>query len=154
MWCQVLCRACYLLPEKWLPNNEIRDLTANLSNEVCSVVCIEPGLQSITREILTGATSNHKCPWWWMSWHCCQWFSGEVGSKAMLEFSTHMHFSADSPVCLLLLQAWGFEEACLIFLPGHDKWSHYNTCYKLIRNCSFQNRLAQFIVDHPFQNQV
>ena len=45
----------------WLPSirhNEIRDLTANLLIEVCSDVCIEPNLQSITGEALTGATSN------------------------------------------------------------------------------------------------
>ena len=39
-------------------HNEIRDLTANLLTEVCSDVCIEPELQPITGEVLTGATSN------------------------------------------------------------------------------------------------
>ena len=39
-------------------HNEIRDLTANLLTEVCSDVCIEPDLQPITGEVLTGATSN------------------------------------------------------------------------------------------------
>ena len=39
-------------------HNEIRDLTANLLTEVCSDVCIEPELQPITGESLTGASSN------------------------------------------------------------------------------------------------
>ena len=38
--------------------NEIRDMTANLLTEVCSDVCIEPELQPITGESLTGASSN------------------------------------------------------------------------------------------------
>ena len=41
-----------------LRHNEIRDLTANLLTEVCSDVCIEPELQPLTGEVLTGATSN------------------------------------------------------------------------------------------------
>ena len=39
-------------------HNEIRDLTATLLTEVCHNVCIEPGLQPISNEILTGATTN------------------------------------------------------------------------------------------------
>lgn len=39
-------------------HNEIRDLTANLLTEVCSDVCIEPEMQPVTGEVLTGATSN------------------------------------------------------------------------------------------------
>ena len=39
-------------------HNDIRDLTANLLTKVCSDVCIEPDLQPITGEVLTGATSN------------------------------------------------------------------------------------------------
>ena len=39
-------------------HNEIRDLTANLLSEVCNDVCIEPDLQPLTREVLTGASSN------------------------------------------------------------------------------------------------
>ncbi len=39
-------------------HNEIRDLTANLLTEICHDVCIEPDLQPITGEVLTGATSN------------------------------------------------------------------------------------------------
>ena len=39
-------------------HNEIRDLTATLLTEVCHDVCIEPGLQPISNEILTGATTN------------------------------------------------------------------------------------------------
>ena len=39
-------------------HNEIRDLTANLLTEVCNDVCIEPELQPITGESLTGASSN------------------------------------------------------------------------------------------------
>ena len=39
-------------------HNEIRDLTANLLTEVCSDVCIEPELQPITGESLTGTSFN------------------------------------------------------------------------------------------------
>ena len=39
-------------------HNEIRDLTANLLTKVCNDVFIEPDLQPITGEVLTGATSN------------------------------------------------------------------------------------------------
>ena len=39
-------------------HNEIRDLTANLLTEVCNDVCIEPKLQAVTMEHLTGATAN------------------------------------------------------------------------------------------------
>jgi hypothetical protein len=39
-------------------HNEIRDLTATLLTEVCSDVCVEPELQPITGEVLSGATSN------------------------------------------------------------------------------------------------
>ena len=39
-------------------HNEIRDLTANLLTEVCHDVLVEPDLQPITREALSGATSN------------------------------------------------------------------------------------------------
>ena len=39
-------------------HNEIRDLTANLLTEVCNDVRIEPELQAVTTEHLTGATAN------------------------------------------------------------------------------------------------
>ena len=39
-------------------HNEICDLTATLLTEVCQDVCIEPGLQPISNEVLTGATAN------------------------------------------------------------------------------------------------
>ena len=39
-------------------HNEIRDLNATLLTEVCHNVNIEPGLQAISNEILTGATAN------------------------------------------------------------------------------------------------
>ena len=39
-------------------HNEIRDLTATLLTEVCHDVSIEPGLQPISNELLTGATAN------------------------------------------------------------------------------------------------
>ena len=75
-------------------HNEIRDLTANLLHvtEVCSDVCIEPDLQPITGEVLTGATSNAP-----------PMVSGEVGSKehsSLSEFSILMPPPTDSPVCL------------------------------------------------------
>ena len=38
-------------------HNEIRDLTGNLMTEVCHDVCIEPTLQLITGEVLTGASA-------------------------------------------------------------------------------------------------
>ena len=41
-------------------HNEIRNLTATLLTEVCHNVCIEPGLQSVPSDILTGATANHQ----------------------------------------------------------------------------------------------
>ena len=39
-------------------HNEIRDLTANVLTEVCNDVRIEPELQAVTMEHLTGATAN------------------------------------------------------------------------------------------------
>ena len=39
-------------------HNEIRDLTATLLTEVCNDVCIEPELQPVTDEELTGSTVN------------------------------------------------------------------------------------------------
>ena len=39
-------------------HNEIRDLTANLLTEVCNDVCIEPDLQPIDGEVLTGSSPN------------------------------------------------------------------------------------------------
>ena len=39
-------------------HNEIRDLTATLLTEVCNDVCVEPALQPITDEVLSGATAN------------------------------------------------------------------------------------------------
>ena len=39
-------------------HNEIRDLTATLLTEVCNDVRIEPVLQPVTEEGLTGATAN------------------------------------------------------------------------------------------------
>ena len=39
-------------------HNEIRDITASLLTEVCSEVCIEPELQPITPNQLTGASAN------------------------------------------------------------------------------------------------
>ena len=48
-------------PKRGFPSirhNEIRDLTANLLSEVCNDVCIEPHLQPITGEHLSGASAN------------------------------------------------------------------------------------------------
>ena len=39
-------------------HNEVRDLTANLLTEVCSDVCIEPDLQPVEGEVLSGSSSN------------------------------------------------------------------------------------------------
>ena len=39
-------------------HNEIRDLTAQLLTEVCNDVCVEPTLQPISGESLSGASSN------------------------------------------------------------------------------------------------
>ena len=41
-------------------HNEIRNMTATLLTEVCHDVCIEPGLQPVPSEALTGATANHQ----------------------------------------------------------------------------------------------
>ena len=41
-------------------HNEIRDLTANLLTEVCSDVCIEPELQPLSGEVLSGRTANRE----------------------------------------------------------------------------------------------
>ena len=38
-------------------HNEVRDLTANLMAEVCHNVCIEPTLQPVTGELLSGASA-------------------------------------------------------------------------------------------------
>ena len=40
-----------------LRHNEVRDLTANLMAEVCHDVCTEPHLQTVTGEILSGASA-------------------------------------------------------------------------------------------------
>ena len=40
-----------------LRHNEIRDLTANLLTEVCHDVCVEPDLQPLTGEVLSGSSS-------------------------------------------------------------------------------------------------
>ena len=40
-----------------LRHNEIRDLTANVLSEVCHDVCIEPVLQLLTGEVLSGASA-------------------------------------------------------------------------------------------------
>ena len=41
-----------------LRHNEIRDITASLLTEVCSEVCVEPDLQSVTPDQLYGASAN------------------------------------------------------------------------------------------------
>ena len=41
-----------------MQHNEVRDLTANLMTEVCHDVCIEPALQPVTGELLSGAFAN------------------------------------------------------------------------------------------------
>ena len=41
-------------------HNEIRNLTATLLTEVCHDVCIEPELQPLSGEVLTGASANHQ----------------------------------------------------------------------------------------------
>ena len=50
------------LAQRWLPIvkniNEIRDLTTDFLTEVYNDVCIEPKLQPLTGEALTGVTSN------------------------------------------------------------------------------------------------
>ena len=39
-------------------HNEIRDLTATLLSDVCKDVCVEPELQPVTGEVLTGPAAN------------------------------------------------------------------------------------------------
>ena len=41
-------------------HNEIRNMTVTLLTEVCHDVCIEPGLQRVPSDSLTGATANHQ----------------------------------------------------------------------------------------------
>ena len=41
-----------------LRHNEIRDITTSLLTEVCSEVCVEPDLQSVTPDQLYGASAN------------------------------------------------------------------------------------------------
>ena len=41
-----------------LRHNEIRDITASLLTEVCSEVCVEPELQPVAPDQLSGATAN------------------------------------------------------------------------------------------------
>ena len=41
-------------------HNEVCNLTATLLTEVCHNICIEPGLQPVPSETLTGATANHQ----------------------------------------------------------------------------------------------
>ena len=41
-------------------HNEIRNLTATLLTEMCHNVCIEPGLQPVSNETLTGASANRQ----------------------------------------------------------------------------------------------
>ena len=41
-----------------LRHNEVRDLTANIMDEVCHDVCIEPSLQPLTGETLSGASAK------------------------------------------------------------------------------------------------
>ena len=43
-----------------LRHNEIRDLTADLLTEVCNDVCVEPELQPVLPQQLTGATANRQ----------------------------------------------------------------------------------------------
>ena len=41
-------------------HNEIRNLTATFLTEVCHEVCIEPELQPVPNEVLTGSTANYQ----------------------------------------------------------------------------------------------
>ncbi len=41
-------------------HNEVRDFTANLMSEVCHNVAIEPHLQPVTGEVLSGASANRQ----------------------------------------------------------------------------------------------
>ena len=61
-----------------LRHNEIRDLTTYLLTEVCNDVCIEPELQPLTGEALTGATSNAQDGAWL---DMLPMVSGEAGLK-------------------------------------------------------------------------
>ena len=61
LWAPVLHRAYSIMPKRQIPSlrhNEIRDLTANLLSEVCNEVTIEPHLQPLSGEQLSGATAN------------------------------------------------------------------------------------------------
>ena len=44
-----------------LRHNEVRDLTASMLSEVCLNVSIEPALQELRGETLSGSSSNRNC---------------------------------------------------------------------------------------------
>ena len=55
------------VPKRGDPCNEIRELTANPLSQMCHDVSIEPGLQPITGEALSGASSNSQGSAHWIS---------------------------------------------------------------------------------------
>ena len=59
LWC-LLLSACAKGGFPSIRHNEIRDLTATLLTEVCNDVCIEPELQPVTDEELTGSMANSR----------------------------------------------------------------------------------------------
>ena len=105
MWCQVLCRTSSILSKRCfssIRHNEIGDLTANFLTEVCNDVCIEPDLQPMTGEALTGTTSN-----------------AQDGAQILLPMATVSSSQSSCPFqttiqpLLLLPQSCFIEEACL-----------------------------------------
>ncbi len=66
-----------------LRHNEIRDLTANLLTEVCHDVSVEPALQPLTGEMLSGASSIY-LPRWCPAGHCCEWVLGRSPRENVL----------------------------------------------------------------------
>ena len=60
MWHQLHSRTCLKGGYPSIRHNEIRDFSANLLSEVCHNVSIEPHLQPITGEILSGVSATRK----------------------------------------------------------------------------------------------
>ena len=72
-------------------HNEICDLTANLLTEVCNDVRIEPELQAVTTEHLTGATANSQDGAWLDISANGVWVGDLRRPTSTYEFSTPTH---------------------------------------------------------------
>ena len=84
-------------------HNEIRDMTATLLTEVCNDVCIEPELQPVTDEELTGSSANsHAGARLDIAANGVWGGGGGVRSReptSTLEYSIPMPHQTDIPIC-------------------------------------------------------